>query len=162
MALKSTLRCTSLLAPIALAATMLCSAAQAADTKGYDSSKPSFWQHPPPDWFPGDETVEQKGLAPPVVPATSTLLAELQDDLKNVRLPPGIKIEVYASGLPEARQMAWGDNGMLFVGSYNATNVCAVTDKDGKREVKTILRASTCRPASHSGTARYTWSRSTS
>ena len=140
MTLKSTLRRTSLLAPVALAATVLCGAAQAADTKHYDSDKPSFWQHPPPDWFLGDETVEQKGLAPPVGPATPAPLAELQDSLKSVKLPPGFKIEVYASGLPEARQMAWGGNGTLFVGSYNATNVYAVTDKDGKREVKTILK----------------------
>ena len=39
--------------------------------------------------------------------------------------------------------MAWGDKGTLFVGSYNATNVYAVTEKDGKREVKTILKGLT-------------------
>ena len=137
MTLKSTLRYTGLMT---LAVTVMCGAAQAADTKSYDSSKPSFWQHPPPDWFLGDETAEQKGLAPPSGPATPASLAELQDNLKNVKLPPGFKIEVYASGLPEARQMAWGENGTLFVGSYNATNVYAVTDKGGKREVKTILK----------------------
>ena len=36
--------------------------------------------------------------------------------------------------------MAWGQNGTLFVGSFNATNVYAVTDQDGKRTVKTILK----------------------
>ena len=50
---------------------------------------------------------------------------------------------MYASGLPEARQMAWGDKGTLFVGSFGATNVYAVTEKDGKREVKTILKGLT-------------------
>jgi len=125
---------------MALAATVLCGPAQAADTKSYDSSKPSFWQHPPPDWFLGDETEAQKGLAPPVGPATPTPLAELQENLKKVKLPPGFKIEVYASGIPEARQMAWGDNGTLFVGSFNATNVYAVRDESGKRTVKTILK----------------------
>ena len=111
-----------------------------AQLKSYDSSKPSFWQNPPPDWFLGDETEAQKGLAPPVGPATPTPLAELNDNLKRIKLPPGFKIEVYASGIPEARQMAWGDNGTLFVGSFGATNVYAVTDKGGKREVKTILK----------------------
>jgi hypothetical protein len=38
--------------------------AQAQDLKHYDSAKPDFWQHPPPDWFLGDETATQKGLAP--------------------------------------------------------------------------------------------------
>ncbi len=140
MNLKSILRYSSVLAPAVVAATLVCTPTQAADLKSYDSSKPSFWQHPPPDWFLGDETAGQKGLAPPVGPATPAPLAELQDNLKKVKLPPGFKIEVYASGLPEARQMAWGSNGTLFVGSYQATNVYAVTDEDGKRTVKTILK----------------------
>jgi glucose/arabinose dehydrogenase len=111
--------------------------------KSYDSSKPGFWKNPPPDWFLGDETAAQKGLAPPAGPATPTPLAELEANLKAIKLPPGFKIEVYASGLPEARQMAWGANGTLFVGSFGATNVYAVTDKGGKREVKTILKGLT-------------------
>ena len=111
--------------------------------KSYDSSKSSFWKNPPPDWFLGDETEQQKGLAPPAGPATPTSLDELNANLKKIKLPPGFKIEVYASGLPEARQMAWGDNGTLFVGSFGATNVYAVTNKDGKHEVKTILKGLT-------------------
>ncbi len=140
MKLRSVLQHTSVLAPMALTVALLSVSAQAADTKSYDSSKQSFWTHPPADWFLGDETAAQKGLAPPAGPATPTPLAELQDNLKKVKLPAGFKIEVYASGLPEARQMAWGDNGTLFVGSYQATNVYAVTDVDGKRSVKTILK----------------------
>ena len=104
----------------------------AEELKSYDSAKPSFWAHPPADWFRGDETEAQKGLAPPSGPATPTPLAELQDSLKKVKLPAGFKIEVYASGVPEARQMAWGANKTLFVGSFNATNVYAITDSDGK------------------------------
>jgi len=115
----------------------------AAALKSYDSSKPSFWKNPPPDWFLGDETDAQKGLAPPAGPATPTSLDELNADLKKIKLAPGFKIEVYASGIPEARQMAWGDKGTLFVGSFGATNVYAVTEKDGKREVKTILKGLT-------------------
>ncbi|MEA2775384.1 MAG: hypothetical protein QOF90_790 [Acetobacteraceae bacterium] len=126
--------------PLVLAAALPLPSASAADVKSYDSSKPSFWAHPPPDWFLGDETEAQKGLAPPVGPATPTSVSEIQDNLKKIKLPPGFKIELYASGLPEARQMAWGKNGTLFVGSFNATNVYAVTNQDGKRTVKTILK----------------------
>jgi len=110
------------------------------ELKHYDSSKPSFWAHPPADWFLGDETAAQKGLTPPTGPATPTPMAELQSDLKKIKLPPGFKIEVYASGIPQARQMAWGSNGTLFVGSFLATNVYAVTDQGGTRTVKTILK----------------------
>ncbi len=125
---------------IALLAAWPLAGATAADLKHYESDKPSFWAHPPADWFLGDETEQQKGLAPPTGPATPATLNELQDNLKKIKLPAGFKIEVYASGIPEARQMAWGDDGTLYVGSYNATNVYAVTDKDGKHTVKTILK----------------------
>lgn len=122
--------------PLMVAATL----ASAADLKSYDSSRPSFWANPPKDWFLGDETEAQRGLAPPAGPALPTPAADLQDNLKRIKLPPGFKIEIYASGLREARQMAWGNNGTLFVGSFNAGNVYAVTDQDGKREVKTIIK----------------------
>ena len=134
-------RTSTALASLAVMAAMAALPAQAADLKSYDSSKPSFWQKPPADWFLGDETESMKGLAPSVGPATPAPMAELQANLAKVKLPPGFKIEVYAQGLPEARQMAWGDNGTLFVGSFNATNVYAVTNgADGKRQVKTILK----------------------
>ena len=68
------------------------------------------------------------------------LAAELEANLSKIKLPPGFKIEVYASGLPEARQMAWGDKGTLFVGSFGAGNVYAVTDEGGKKTVKVIVK----------------------
>ena len=114
--------------------------AAAQQLKSYDSTTRNFWQNPPPDWFLGDETEEMKGLAPPSNPPLPTPLAELQENLKKIKLPPGFRIEVYASGLQEPRQMAWGDNGTLFVGSFGAQNVYAVTEKDGKRNVTTILK----------------------
>ncbi len=129
--------------PLAILVAAPVAAANAADLTHYDSSKPAFWQHPPKDWFLGDETEAQKGLAPPTGPATPASMSELQGALKNIKLPPGFKIEVYASGIPEARQMAWGKDGTLYVGSFNATNVYAVTDKDGKHEVKTIIKGLT-------------------
>jgi len=65
--------------------------------------------------------------------------SQLFENLKKIRLPPEFSISVYASGLPEARQMAWGDGGVLFVGSFSAAAVYAVTERDGRREVKKIL-----------------------
>jgi hypothetical protein len=93
--------------PLMVAVALPIGAASAEDLKSYDSSKPSFWAHPPADWFLGDETEAQKGLARPAGPATPTPVDELRDDLKKIKLPPGFKIAVYASGIPEARQMAW-------------------------------------------------------
>jgi len=125
----------------ALGASLLVgTAAQAQALKKYDSTTKEFWSKPPPDWFLGDETEAQKGLAPPAGPALPTPLAELETNLKAIKLPKGFKISVYASGVPSARQMAWGDKGTLFVGSFGAGSVYAITDNGGKKEVKTILK----------------------
>ena len=125
--------------PLALACVALAvPAAFGQGLKKYDSTTKEFWEKPPADWFLGDETEQQKGLAPPAGPALPTSMEDLQKNLKAVKLPKGFKIEVYAQGVPSARQMAWGDKGTLFVGSFSAGNVYAITN-DGK-EVKTILK----------------------
>src|ERR1700726_2042527 len=108
--------------------------------KSYQSGTKEFWTHPPDDWFLGDETEAQKGLAPPSGPPTGASEAELAAMMKKIKLPPGFKIEVYAPGVLQARQMAWGDKGTLFVGSFGLGNVYAITDKGDKREVKTVLK----------------------
>src|ERR1700754_5190996 len=108
--------------------------------KKYESGTKEFWTHPPDDWFLGDETEAQKGLAPPSGPPTGVSDAELAALVKKIKLPPGFKIEVWASGVLAARQMAWGDKGTLFVGSFGLGNVYAIKDNNGKKEVKTILK----------------------
>src|ERR1700720_4872946 len=108
--------------------------------KTYQSGNKEFWTHPPDDWFLGDETEAQKGLAPPSGPPTGSSDAELATLMKKIKLPAGFKIEVYASNVLAARQMAWGDKGTLFVGSFGLGNVYAIKDNGGKKEVKTILK----------------------
>jgi hypothetical protein len=51
--------------------------AQQADKplKKYESGTKEFWTHPPDDWFLGDETEAQKGLAPPSGPPTGGIRA---------------------------------------------------------------------------------------
>jgi glucose/arabinose dehydrogenase len=125
---------------IACAAALAATAVHGQALKSYDSTKKDFWANPPPDWFLGDETEQQKGLAPPAGPPLPTTMEDLQKNLKAVKLPPGFKIDVYAQGVNSARQMAWGDKGTLFVGAFSVGNVYAIVDKDGKKEVKTILK----------------------
>ena len=63
--------------------------------------------------------------------------------LEKIKLPPGFAIDVYATGVENARQMALGDNGTLFVGSQQAGRVHAVVDRgqDNKADqVYTIAR----------------------
>jgi glucose/arabinose dehydrogenase len=62
--------------------------------------------------------------------------AEVRLDL--VQLPPGFSIEIYAQDVENARQMALGDNGTLFVGSRKAGKLWAVTDADGDHRGETV------------------------
>jgi len=48
-----------------------------------------------------------------------------------IDLPEGFDIEVYAEGVGNARQMALGDEGTVFVGTRRDEKVHAVTDSDG-------------------------------
>src|SRR6266436_580629 len=99
--------------------------------KKYESGTKDFWAHPPNDWFLGDETEAQKGLVPVPGRPTPMPAAEVQDNLKQIKLAKGFAISVYASGVHQARQMAWGDNNTLFVGSFDVGNVYAVVDRGG-------------------------------
>src|ERR1700691_2692382 len=101
--------------------------------KSYQSGNKEFWTHPPDDWFLGDETEAQRGLAPPSGPPTGASEAELATMMKKIKLPPGFKIEVYAPGVLAARQMAWGDKGTLFVGSLRPQNPYAIAERRGKK-----------------------------
>ena len=62
------------------------------------------------------------------VPQTGAKAEAIRNNLKNVKLPPGFKIDLYAI-VPDARHMAVGPStGILFVGTRK-TQVWAVTDR---------------------------------
>ena len=71
--------------------------------------------------------------------------AKGDDRLATIHLPEGFVIEAFAE-VPNARQMAWGEKGTLFVGTRREGRVFAVTDEDGDgrgervREVASGLR----------------------
>src|SRR5690242_21764496 len=102
--------------------------AQDTPLKHYESNSKNFWANPPADWFLGDETEAQKGLTPNAGQPLPSSQADLEKMLANVKLPPGFKIKVYAQGVPQARQMAIGDKGTLFVGTFDKGLVSAVVD----------------------------------
>jgi len=112
---------------------------QAQDLKKYDSSTKDFWLKPPPDWFLGDENKEQKGQTPNPGQPTPTPRAELDKILSTIKLPPGFKIAVWADSVPQARQMAWGDKGTLFVGTFDKGTVHSVSGPDGQKVVKPFI-----------------------
>jgi glucose/arabinose dehydrogenase len=52
-------------------------------------------------------------------------------EMGDITLPRGFRIAVYAADVPNARQMALGPPGVVFVGSLSKGNVYAVVDRDG-------------------------------
>ena len=48
-----------------------------------------------------------------------------------ISLPPGFQISLFAENLPNARSMASGPDGILFVGTRKAGRVYALVDRDG-------------------------------
>ena len=52
--------------------------------------------------------------------------------LDKIRLPPGFDITLFAANVPNARGMAWGDRGTLFVGSRREGKVYAIRHQGGK------------------------------
>ena len=53
-----------------------------------------------------------------------------QNLLETISLPPGFEIELYATDVVNARAMALGDNGTLFVGSRSAGKIYALVDEN--------------------------------
>ncbi len=54
-----------------------------------------------------------------------------RQQLDKITLPNGFSIAIYSGAVPNARQMALGDNGTVFVGSMREGNVYALVDSDG-------------------------------
>src|SRR5215470_11809767 len=91
-----------------------------------------------------------------LAPVAPPPLAAAPDKLPITKLKPaaGFNLEVYAAGMTNAREMALGDKGTVFVGSRLVDKVYAIINKDGKREVK-VLASGLYRPngvAFHNGT----------
>lgn len=61
--------------------------------------------------------------------------------LDRIKLPPGFRIEVFADGLPNARSMAWGAKGTLFVGTRSDGRVYAL-NHDGRKATRVFTIAS--------------------
>ena len=56
-----------------------------------------------------------------------------------IKLPPGFAISTFASGVKNARSMAIGANGTVFVGTMNAGNVYALVDRNKSGRADEII-----------------------
>lgn len=104
----------------------------------YNSNSRDYWEHPPADWFMGDETTQQHGTHPYPMQPTPTPRDELVALVRNnIKLLPGFKIEVLADDVEFARQMVFGNDGTLYVGGW--TDHVFALKKQGDRWVSRII-----------------------
>ena len=72
----------------------------------------------------------------------SSVSASASDDfsakLGLIHLPPGFEINLYATDVENARQLALGDHGTVFAGSRKAGKVHAVVDRDGDHFAESV------------------------
>lgn len=99
---------------------------------------------------PATQPTQSPAPSEPAAPAEVTTTGEvaaggaLRRPLPyDVALPPGFRIDVYADRVPNARSMALGANGTLFVGTRNDTTLYALRDLDGDHFVDETIALST-------------------
>ena len=93
----------------------------------------------PPTWAQGRTADGMNPSLSPNPPGISALPAD-EIPVSKLKVPPGFKVELWASGMPNGRSMTESPSGVVYVGTRFTGNVYAVVTKDGKREVKTIAK----------------------
>jgi len=122
-----------------IAAALVAGSLASAHAQTPPATAPAAAPPPPPSWQQG-RSAEQN--ASPLHPIAPIFTGRPASDLpvNTLKVPPGFQVEVYADGIPEARSLALGDKGTVFVSNRNLSDVYAIVDNGGKREVKRILR----------------------
>ena len=106
---------------------------------------PALAQTPPadePGWAKGRPKANDTAMKMAPVPAFPVPTPADQLPTKKFKLPPGFKVETWASGVLDAREMRQGDKGNIFVSTLFVGNkVYVLPEKavDGKREPKVII-----------------------
>lgn len=92
-------------------------------------------------WHKSGKMPPMKFIAPVSLLAmlVLTLPACARPGIEQLSVPDGFVVEIYAEGVENARQMALGDEGTLFVGSRRAGKVHAVIDDDGDQRADRVV-----------------------
>ena len=72
--------------------------------------------------------------------ACTSSRSESSDSLSLIRLPDGFSISLYASHVPNARSLALGEGGTVFVGTRSEGSVYALVDGDGDNKAEKVVR----------------------
>ena len=93
---------------------------------------------PAPAWKQGmGPDMASSKLAP--MPGKMTVTAASEIPIDKLKLPPGFKIEVWATGMPGARAMARGDDGRIYIGTRAIGRVYEITDNGKERTSRVVV-----------------------
>jgi glucose/arabinose dehydrogenase len=130
-------------APAAAPAAAPTPAATPAEAPPPVTQSPTLGAHAPqaegqPSWMEGMTPEQGKSTLHPNV---GNMLGHPAKDIPvdKFKVPAGYKVELWAGDMQEARSMAIGAKGTVFVGQRVHDGVYAITDKGDHREVKKIL-----------------------
>jgi glucose/arabinose dehydrogenase len=88
-----------------------------------------------PVWKQGlDDPTQQTTTAPHPPKLTVTPVADIP--VRQLKVPAGFQVEVWAHGMPGARMMARGPGGKVYVGTRGIGRVYEVTDSGGNRTTR--------------------------
>jgi len=76
-----------------------------------------------------------------LAPHAGKLVVTSEGDIPHstLKVPPGFKVEVWASGMPGARMMARGTNGTVWVGTRGIGRVYEIKEAGGKRTSRVLI-----------------------
>ena len=93
-----------------------------------------------PFWAKGRPRTDATAMRMAPVPSFPIPTALDKLPLAKLKLPPGFRIEPWATGLLDARALREGDKGTVFVSTrFVGSKVYAVVNNGGAREVKTLI-----------------------
>jgi glucose/arabinose dehydrogenase len=130
---------------VAVALALLVTTAVAQQANNPPAAQPAAAQPAQPEALPpGSPLIGRPADNPAALklaPVPSPPLATAADKVPvgQLKAPKGFNIELYASGMPNARSMAYSPKGTVFVGSRLQDKVYAITNKDGKRQVHVLV-----------------------
>jgi glucose/arabinose dehydrogenase len=93
---------------------------------------------PPPAWQQGRPADQANSTLAPL-PGRLTVTPASELPLAQLKLPPGFKAEVWASGMPGIRAMARGPGGKVYAGTRAIGRVYEITDTGGTRTSRVVI-----------------------
>src|SRR3954463_7127362 len=99
----------------------------------------SFAQEAEPGWAKGRPKASDSAMKMAPVPAFPIPTAADKLPTAKFKLPPGFKVETWASGILDARGLRQGAKGNIFVSSLFVANKVYVVPEQGKHEAKVII-----------------------